>query len=46
MKRYSWAGVFPGSHPVSLEMYKESSVAFPLQLQQQIRCLSYLGGNM
>lgn len=49
LNRYSWvAGVFPGSHPVCLEMYKESRqlLAFPLQLQQQFCCFSYLRGNM
>lgn len=49
MSRYSWvAGIFPGSHPVCLERCKESRqlLAFPLQLQQQICCFSYLRGNM
>lgn len=49
LSRYSWvAATFPGSRPVCLERYKESRqlLAFPLQLQQQICCFSYLRGNM
>lgn len=49
MSRYRWvAGIAPGSQPVCLERCKESRqlLAFPLQLQQQICCFSYLRGNM
>lgn len=48
LSRYSWVAVtFPGSQPVCLERCKESRqlLVFPLQLQQQICCFSYLRGN-